>query len=327
IDELRTILLQTTYLIIVGVLVSLQLIELTRKIRPPKFLRRAWGYRELLLNFTFGTLLNSYTIFYFKSASAFSSLIFIGILVVLLIINEFKTFGKSKVQVRMAFFSLCLISFLVSLAPTLMGFMGPVPFMTATFMSIAVISGLYRILKTLLAAKPTLLRTHVLFPYSVVQFIFVVLYFMHAIPPVPLSVSYMGIYHNIEAKQGGYHLSYTRPWWKFWQHGDQTFQARAGDSIFCYVQVFSPTRFKDQIQIRWLLWNEKSGWIPSKAIPMPVLGGRDDGYRGITKKDDYQPGTWRVQIETMDSQEIGRIGFTVEPDGSTGDRDLRTVIR
>jgi hypothetical protein len=327
IDELRTILLQAIYLLVVGTLVSMQLIELTRKIRPPKYLHKIWTYRELLLNFMFGTLLNSYTIFYFKSASAFSSLIFIGILVAILILNEFKSFGKSKVQVRMAFFSLCLISYLVSLAPTLMGFMGVVPFLTATFASMAVFSGFYKLLKPMLAAKPALLRTHLIFPYAVVQFVFVLLYFAHAIPPVPLSVSYMGIYHNAEAKNGTYSLSYTRSRWKFWQHGDQTFYARPGDSIFCYVQVFSPTRFKDQIQIRWLLWNDKLGWQPSDAIPMPVTGGRDEGYRGFTKKNNYQPGIWRVQVETSDSQEIGRIGFTVEPDTSTGERTAQTVIR
>jgi hypothetical protein len=328
IDELKVILQQAVYLFIAGLLIGIELLEEAGEIHPPGYLRKIWKYRESVLHFLLGTLLNSYTIFYFKSASAFSSFIFIFLLVALLTLNEFKRFGESQTQVHSALLSLCLISYFISLSPTILGFIGVLPFLCAVVASIVVYCGFYFVMKSKLATKdPHLLKTHLIFPFASVQSLFVVLYFAHLIPPVPLSVRYMGIYHGIEKTQDGYALSYTRSPWKFWQHGDQTFQARPGDVIYCYAQVFSPTRFKDELQVRWLYHDERRGWLRSDAIPMPVLGGRDEGYRIVTKKVNFQPGEWRVQVETRDDREIGSIGFHVEPDETSGERALQQEVR
>jgi hypothetical protein len=170
-------------------------------------------------------------------------------------------------------------------------------------------------------------RTHVLYPFGFIQAVFVALYFMHAIPPVPLSVKYMGIYHGVKKTEEGWELSYTRPSWKFWEHGDQVFLARKGDEVFCYIQVFSPTRFKDRLQVRWLYEDSRRGWVSADAIPLPVIGGREEGYRAVTEKTNFQPGAWRVQVETMDDREIGRISFEIRSDDSTGERDSKIVVR
>lgn len=291
------------------------------------FVRWIWRYREAVLHFLLGTLLNSYTIFYFKSASTITSFIFIVILVAMLAINEFKRFGKSQTQVHVAFWSLCLVSYLVSLAPIVLGFMGLIPFLVALGTSVAVFSGCYALLKRGKIFSSSLLRSYVLLPYSAIHLLFVLLYFAHAIPPVPLAVHYMGIFHDVKKGAGEYELTYTRSRWKFWQHGDQTFLARPGDTVFCFARVFSPTRFADQLQVRWLYWNDKKGWESSDAIPMPVVGGREEGFRGITKKSNFQPGEWRVQIETRDNREVGRIQFTIVRDESTEPREPKTMVQ
>jgi hypothetical protein len=327
IDELETILQQAIYLVVSGVLIGVELVEMTREVQPPAILARVWKHREAVLHFFLGTLLNSYTIFYFKSASALSSFVFIILLIALLMINEFKRFGKSQAQVHVAFFSLCVVSYLVSLAPILIGFAGIIPFLSAITGSILVLVIYYRALKPRLELNPKLLRSHVLLPFIAIQVIFAGLYFAHAIPPVPLSVSYMGIFHDIKKQRGEYQLSYTRSKWKFWQHGDQTFLARPGDTIHCFARVFSPSRFKDELQVRWLYRDERHGWLPADAIPMPIVGGREEGYRGITKKSNYTPGEWRVQIETLDGREVGRIGFNIEKDESTDPLEIKTIIQ
>ena len=327
IDEPVTIVQQALYLIIAATLISVELIEHTREIQPPFLLKKVWKYREEVLHFMLGTLLNSYTIFYFKSSSALTSLLFIILLIGLLMINEFKRFGKSQTQVHMAFLSLCLVSYLVSLAPILLGFMGLIPFACSITASALVFYGFYRLIRPRLAAKPEMIRTHVVLPYLAMHALFIGLYFAHAIPPVPLSVSYMGIFHDIQREDGEYKLSYTRSKWRFWQHGDQTFSARQGDTLFCFARIFSPTRFKDKLQVRWLYYDQKRGWQSSDAIPMPVVGGREEGYRAVTKKNNYGPGDWRVQVETMDNREIGRIGFTIEKDEGTEPSEVKTTVQ
>jgi hypothetical protein len=327
IDELKVILQQAVYLLIAGILVGAELIEEEHEIQSPKIIHKFWKYREAFLGFFLGTLLNSYAIFYFKSASAFSSFFFIVLIVTLLTLNEFKKFGKSQTQVHVALLSLCLLSYVICLAPTVLGFMGTLPFLCAVAASMAIFSGYYVAIRAKLVTNPSLLKTHLFYPYFVVQVTFVILYFAHLIPPVPLSVKYMGIYHGAEKTGDAFTLTSAKPKWKFWQHGDQTFLARPGDVIYCYTQIFSPTRFKDQLQIRWLNWDEAKGWMPSDAMPIPVTGGREEGYRVVTTKTNYQAGIWRVRVETMDNQEIGRIDFEVIPDDSVGERNLQQEVR
>ena len=327
IDELSTLIQQACYLCIATGLVSIELVEETREIKAPKILSRIWQYREFLLHFLLGTLLNSYTIFFFKSASALTSLLFIGALVAILTVNEFLRFGKSQLQVHVALVSLCLISYLLSLAPIVLGFMGILPFFVSVSASLFIFTLYYGCIRPRLSGNPHLLHTHLLYPYATIHLIFIVLYFLNAIPPVPLAVSYMGIFHQVEKSEDGYQLSFTHPEWKFWEHGDETFLARPGDPIFCFAQIFSPTRFKENLQVRWLLWDEKKGWQSQDVIPLSVTGGRDQGYRVVIRKNNYQPGQWRVQIETTRNQEVGRLKFSVVADDTTDERSFHLALR
>jgi hypothetical protein len=281
IDEPKVIIQQAIYILIAGAFITADLLKNVGEVHPPFLLRKLWPYREFLLHFVLGTLLNSYTIFYFKSASGLTSFIFIFVLIASLTLSEFKSFGKSQQKVHMALLSLCLISYFQSLLPILFGVMGWAPFLASGFASILVFSLYYKYLRPRLALNPSLLKTHVLYPYLAIQGIFTGLYFAHAIPPVPLSVSYMGAYHQVEKRDGQYLLGYTRSWTNFWQHGDETFLARPGDTVIIFIQVFSPTGFKDSLQVRWSLYDQKRGWQSQDVIPLAVTGGRDEGFRAI----------------------------------------------
>lgn len=327
IDEPSVIIQQAGYLLFSCILISVELIEHAREIAPPRFLAKVWRYREFLLHFLLGTLLNSYTIFYFKSASSLTSFIFIIILVVVLTVSEFKRFGQLQTQVHMGLWSLCLVSYFQSLLPILFGFMGIIPFLASGISSILVFLVFYRWVRPKLADQDQVARTHVIYPYVIIQTLFTAMYFARVIPPVPLSVSYLGIYHSLKKENGNYLLSYSRPEWKFWQHGDETFYARPGDTVIAYMQVFSPSRFQDQLQVRWSLYDQKRGFQSQDAIPLQITGGREQGYRAVTQKNHYQPGLWRVQVETMDSHEVGRLDFTIVNDDGTTEREFHNDIK
>ena len=183
IDELRTILQQAAYIFIAGCLIGLELVEITKPMNPPGWLKKIWTYREFLLHFLLGTLLNSYTIFYFKSASAFSSFAFIILLVALLILNEFLHFGKSQVQVHMAFWSLCITTYLVSVMPIFTSSIGLLSFIGAISLSTLIYFGFAWFIKNHFASKPELIRSHLLMPFFAVQIIFSLLYFSQPTQP------------------------------------------------------------------------------------------------------------------------------------------------
>ncbi|MEK7079713.1 MAG: DUF2914 domain-containing protein, partial [Patescibacteria group bacterium] len=63
----------------------------------------------------------------------------------------------------------------------------------------------------------------------------------------------------------------------------------------------------------WEHYNEVTKhWVDEGHITFAISGGRDGGYRGYSEKDNLASGKWRVTVETLEGQVIGRISFHVE---------------
>lgn len=312
IDSLFGILKHGVYLSVIGAMIALEILFHVRKFVPTGKFATAWRYHPLVIQFFLGSLLSEYTLFFFKSASIWSSFGFLLLLGAILILNEFKEFrGGTGIPIRMALFSICLITYFVYLIPVIQGYVGTVPFILALLAATLVIFVIFKLLKVRVPEERKFLKKQLLTPFAGVVGGFLCLYFTHLIPPIPVAVRYMGIFHDVKKEQGKYLVGYTRPKWKFWQSGDQSFEARPGDRIFCFFRVFSPGRFHDQVKVRWLYDDPKRGWQRSDAIPIPITGGREEGFRGFTYKTAYQPGDWQVRVETTDGRELGRIYFNV----------------
>jgi hypothetical protein len=321
IDDVFSIVQQGIYLCVAGLLIAFDFLEHYGKYHPGVGLwSRIWKYREAVIHFMLGTLMNAYTIFYFKSASVMTSFTYVGVLVVILIVTEFKKFGGAQTAVHMALWNLCVISYSIYIVPILVGSIGLLPFLGSVLFSTVLSAVVFFLLRRAVGQPGGAVFKRVLFPFVAIHLLFVALYFLQAIPPVPLSVSFIGIYHDIKRKGDKYHLTYTDRSWKFWHRGDESFAARPNDRMVCFARIFSPARFHDQIMVRWLYLNKKNLWERADAIPLQITGGRAEGFRGYTVKNNYSPGEWRCQIETFDGREIGRITFHVAKDETTGDR-------
>ncbi len=276
----------------------------------PKFVRRFWNYRGLIYHFFLGSLLSIYSLFFLMSASFFSSVIFVIILLALMIGNELPSVQKSGIDFKIALYVITIFCFFSMLFPILLGFVGRIPFLLSLLATMGTVYGIYRYLEGKVGS--ILLRRRLMLPGALVALGFTVFYFVGWIPPVPLSATKMGIYHKVERQGDVYQLYTEKPWWKFWRAGDQDFRAEPGDKIYFFVSVFSPARFEDSVYLRWSQWHEKLGWQNTDRIPMRVTGGRRGGYRGNAIKQNYTAGEWRVSVETSDGREIGRMYFTVE---------------
>jgi hypothetical protein len=326
IDELHNIIQQAIYLFLCALFTSYELRERYGDFAPPERFKTLWRYHAAATHFMLGTLLNIYTLFYFKSASIGTSFLFLLILAGLLAVNELKPFAGSGTTLRMTLFSLCLVSYFTYVIPTLVGAIGVLPFLGTLAASAACVAALERWLRRSLP-DPRVLVPHLLAPFACVALGFSALYFMKLIPPVPLSLSEIGIYHDVRHEDDHFLLSETRPRWRFWERGDQTFLARPDDKIYCYVQVFSPARFRERLQLQWLRRDAVAGWQKEDAIPLETAGGREGGWRGFVVKSRWTPGRWRVRVETSDARELGRLDLAVTPDETTGPRATREILR
>lgn len=328
IDDLLSLIQQVAYLVILALFIHNEILFRLHKWRPrPQgYIEKIWDYRALLMHFLLGSLLNVYSLFYIKSASLISSIIFLSLMAALVIANELPVIKKANVGFKVALFSICLFSFISLLFPILLGFVGWTPFGLSVASTLAIFYFQLHLLKQKITETKILFQALMLPSVSVVM-IFGLFYFLGWIPPVPLSVKEQGIYHLVEKKDGHYYLHTEKPKWKFWQSGDQDFQARPHDIIYFYSQIYSPARFSDQIYIQWLYRDSVKGWQKTDRILLQILGGRKEGFRGFTSKTNYQPGEWRVQVETAIGHEISRLNFEVTAAASEEPRNFNIIIK
>ncbi len=326
VDEPLAIFQQALYLLIIATLIHFELLFRLRKWRPSDRIAKFWNYRNLLLHFLLGTLLNIYSIFYIKSASFINSLIFLFLMAAMILGNELPIIKKSKVSFKVGLFAICLFSYISILFPLVLGFIGWTPFILSSITTSVLFFLQFKFLQKKINDARLLFRA-TLFPSISVLVVFVFFYFMGWIPPVPLSVKEQGIYHLVEKKEGTWLLSSERDDWKFWQKGDQDFKAEAGDKIYFYAQIYSPARFADEVYVQFSHLDAKGNWHSADHIPLKIFGGRKEGFRGLAIKSNYETGKWRVQVVTATHQEISRLYFEVSSVAANPVRAFKVITR
>jgi len=316
IDSWFTIGQQVVYLAVILAALMQMFFEETR---PPfttenMFFLKRWyyDYRTAVVHFFFGNLLNLYTIFFFKSSSLLVSFFFLIGLVFLLVANESARFKSLGLAFKFSLLSLCFLSFFAYIVPTFLGQMGLLIFLFSMLIGCLPLVAVGWWIQTYVPEVFDKAKSQILVPLGFVLCGFLGLYYLKLIPPVPLSIPYIGVYHSVEKDAQGYKLGHERPWWKFWHNGDQFFMAQAQDKIYVFFRVFSPARFADQVLVRWYWHDNRKGWVLQDSIPIKIHGGREEGFRGYGVKGNYQPGSWKVQVETQDEREIGRVYFELE---------------
>ena len=300
IDAWPTIAQQVVYL---AVIVALLLRMLVHEAPPTRV-------QEAALHFLLGSLLSLYTLFYFKSSSLLVSFGFLLFLVGVLLANESARLKRLGPAFKFGLAALCLLSFAAAVVPIAVSSTGLAVFllsMLAGCLPLALAAAWIRRFRPVHFPRA---RREMLIPLGAVLLAFLGSYLFRIIPPVPLSIPFIGVYHGVERTEQGYLLWHERPWWRVWHHGDQRFTAQPGDRVFVYFRVFSPARFSDEVRMRW--YRRSGRWVLQDTIPIRIVGGRAAGFRGYGVKTHYQPGEWKVQVETTDGRETGRVYFELE---------------
>lgn len=310
IDDLWGIGQQIVYLMLLGSILYLDFLQSHNFFQAPRRLQRLWDYRQLIVHFLLGSLLSVYSLFFLKSASLFSSLIFVLFLMGLMVANELKSIQRSEINIKVGLFIICLFSFFSITIPVLLGFVGLLPFAIALALTGVALYGAYLLLLKKVGDHKVLQKS-LLVPGSTALTTFLAFYLIGWIPPVPLSIQSIGIYHNVEKINGNYIVSSESSSWKFWHKGDQDFYAEPGDTIYVFARIFSPARFSDSVILHWYYKDPVHGWKTTDKVAMSITGGRKEGFRGFAAKQNYLAGEWRVSVETTDGREIGRIYFDV----------------
>ena len=310
IDVLSDNLIMLAYLIGAGVFIALiNFIE--EKIITNRLLTEYSLWYPTVVQFFFGGLFSSYFVFYFRSAAFAKNWLFLLLLLVVLIGNEFIENRLTNMKLQFSLYFMAVFSFFIFFMPILLHAMNVWVFLFSGFLSLVPGIGLaYFIFRKNTRQDKKQFQSIT----AIILSIFVllnILYFLNWIPPVPLSLKDSGIYHHVHRQDDRYIAKFEKgSWYHFWKNSDDIYHYEDGDTVFCYAAVFAPTRLDKKIIHHWQLYNNnQSEWLTTDRMSYEIRGGRDGGYRGYSYKKNIQPGEWRVDVKTEQGQLLGRINF------------------
>ena len=250
IDDLFNLIQQAIYLFILGTLLIIETrVKIGKKLLPAR-LENFWQYHDLIVHFLFGSLLSVYTIFYYTSASTFTSFLFILMLAGLMLANEFPRFQRIGIPIRVILYAICVLSYFSFFYPIILGKIGSLPFWLGSLSSLGVFFIIWK-LNFRESENFLVLKNNILLPTVFVHLFFIFGYYTSLIPPVPVAVKRIGVYYSLQKKEGQYIGTHLNQWWDIWSRGAQNFNARPGDKIHVLLSVFSPARFEEQISLNW----------------------------------------------------------------------------
>jgi hypothetical protein len=289
-----------------------------------RFLKKSRPYYPMAMQFLLGGLFSAYAVFYSRSATLTRTGVFLGVLVLLLVANEFLRDRLSNLRLLIALYALACFSFFTFFLPVMTGTIGPWVFLLGAALSVGVT---LRVVQLIYRRNPDRSRMEAVLvggPAIALIGILVGFYFMNWIPPVPLSMKFGGMYREVQKQDDRFALSFDREWYQVWKRSQSPFPAN--EPIYCFTAVFAPVALNTTVYHHWYFRsNSNKPFIHADKIPIKISGGREGGYRAYTFKQRLDPGDWRVDVETEDGRVVGQVSVEVAERGETG-ATARTLL-
>ena len=319
-DSVYDNVLLISYLFIAGAIVIILNLRQTR--RKPETITAPPLLLLLILQFCFGGLSSNLLVLYGKSGTLAGSTLFLLILFGMLVGNEFLKTRYEQLRFNIAVYYLLLFTYAIIAVPTFITHsIGTWVFLLSGAISLGVMVPFFLLLRFVLlrGKKEKVLLTEARIIVAAIFIGLNCLYFLHVIPPVPLSLKEIGVYHSLTrldttagSTEGIYSGVYEpAPWYVFWRDTSNIFTVTSQGKASCFSSVFAPSGLSTPIYHTWERYDDSSGkWLVMSRISFPINGGRADGYRGFTVSI-VTPGKWRCDVETSDGSLIGRLSFDV----------------
>ena len=224
IDRLQDNLILLLYLVSLGLLIVLigRLAPVTSGLSLsgsdpssfPTLLLKARPYFPMAVQFLLGGLFSAYTIYYLRSATLTGTGVFLGILVLLLVGNEFLRDRFSNLRLLVSLYALVCFGFFTFFLPVMIGSMGVWVFLLGAALSVVVI---LRVVQLIFRGNQDRSKREAILiaaPGIALVIVFVGFYFLNWIPPVPLSMKFGGVYREVQRQGDQFVLTYDREWYE-----------------------------------------------------------------------------------------------------------------
>lgn len=268
-----------------------------------------------ILQFFFGGILSVFLVFYFRSAELSTSWLFIMMLLLIFWANESLKQHLARLTFQLSLYFFVLFCSFIFLVPVVVHKIGAWIFILSGLLSLLCMILFLHIFVRFTKEKFYASRKSATASVLGIFVLMNVFYFTNLIPPIPLSLKDSGIYHSV---QRGSNDSYTAKYEDFgWRSFLQIYKSHhyvVGSEVYAYSAIFSPTSLNINVIHEWQKYDdENKEWVDYGRLNLPVVGGRDNGFRTYSIKTGLTPGLWRVNVKTTGGQVIGRLRFEVIP--------------
>jgi hypothetical protein len=286
---------------------------LERRAREGRIYARWRALLPMATQFALGGLWSGFLVFYSRSAVVTASWPYLMVLTGFFIGNEVFKKYHARLVFTSALFFFAVFSYAIVTVPVYTHTIGRFTFIASGLVALGVLVLFCRLLAALNRRQFRASRWKIAASVGAVYLLINVFYFTNTLPPLPLALSRVGVYHAVKKTGGVYTaLGETEPWYTVFGI-PPVLHVAPGQPLSAYSAVFAPIRLSTRIVHRWRRFDPKTGhWLTVSAVSYSINGGRDGGYRGYTIKRNPQPGDWRVDIDTSEGHLIGRIAFKVE---------------
>jgi hypothetical protein len=263
--------------------------------------------------FALGGLWSGFLVFYSRSAVLAASWPFLLLLLGFLVGNEvFRKYHSRFVFASLLLF-FALYSYAVFVVPVFTKTIGRITFLVSGGLAVLCFLGFLRLLAALDRERFRRSRLALFGGAIAITVAMNAFYFTGILPPLPLALSDVGIYHAVKRTGAVYTAAAEpEPWAVAAGFGRPTVHVIPGQPLALYSAVFAPIKMHTRITHRWYWWDAKQHtWRALSTVSFAISGGREGGYRGYSIKSNPQPGDWRVDIDADDGRLIGRMAFSV----------------
>ena len=267
-----------------------------------------------ITQFALGCLLSGFCVFYVRSASVTSSWPFLLAMAAIFIGNEYLRRYHARLVFAALLFFFAVYSYSILLVPVVIGRIGRMPFLISGVIAVVVFFCYMQALARLGHERYRGARRQIFVGMALITVFLNIAYFLRVLPPLPLVLTDAGVYHEVKRAGADFQASQEEepPEWQALFGTHAIMHIQKGAKLYVYNAVFAPRGLHTRIVHDWQWLQPDKGWVSQQRIVVPIVGGREDGYRYYTTKTAPRPGQWQVNILTFDGRAVGRVRFAVE---------------
>jgi hypothetical protein len=301
------------YLIILGLAILLRewIVSFNTASR---FEQKAYGLLTFGVLFFSGASLSFVFIYALRSAAFAVSWPLLLILFLCMVANEIIDTHQYRFMIDMTVFFISLVFYTIFNIPVLFGMVNNFVFLVAIAMS--VLMGLVFVWRLRHISETAEHESSRAFALAIGVPMFVgMLYMLNVIPAVPLSLKESGIYRAVARTPDGNYFGQ--------KETDSRFLSRwrrpvyhitdNNTAVYYFSSVGAPAEVSAPLTHVWEYYDEATRtWVMTTTIAFDMKGGRGEGYRAYSKKENVFPGMWRVTVKVDENRIVGRIRFYIK---------------